>query len=213
MSAGQALADLRFDATTVQLGKIRCGPRLVQVFPFRNNGPGVVELLEARPGCGCLKSRLEQPRLAPGESGLLSLEIDTLGQAAGPHTWQLTVVYRDGEQRREQVLQMTADVFTEVSVQPAAVTLFAQGPLTHELTLTDLRPQPLLIVQVETTSTHLRAHAGPFHKDLFGHFTSKIQVEVDGSLPPGRHDETVIIHTDDPLYREIKVAVSVVKRV
>src|SRR5262249_35153224 len=152
-------ADLHFDGTTVKLGEIRAGVPLVSQFTFVNDGPGTVEVLEARPGCGCLVPLLEQRQFAPGQRGVIPLEIHTLGQPAGPHTWQLTLTYRDGEQFREKTLAVTATVVIEVSVQPASLTLFADGPVTHELTLTDLRPKPLAITRVETTAPWLHGKA------------------------------------------------------
>src|SRR5437764_15023342 len=86
-AGGQGRADLRFDSTSVKLGEIRAGVPLVSQFTFVNDGPGTVELTEARPGCGCLSPRLEQRPFAPGQRGTIPLEIHTLGQAARPHTW------------------------------------------------------------------------------------------------------------------------------
>src|SRR5947207_10267145 len=100
---GQARADLRFDATAVNLGEIRAGVPLVSQFTFVNDDPGAVEVSEVRPGCGCLSARLEQRRFTAGQHGVIPLEIHTLGQAAGPHTWQLTIAYRDGDQVREKM--------------------------------------------------------------------------------------------------------------
>src|SRR2546427_745493 len=98
--AGQARADLRFDGTSVNLGEVRAGVPLVCQFAFVNDGPSAVELIEARPGCGCLKPQLDQLRFVPGQHGVIPLEIHTLGQAAGPHTWLLTICYRDGDHPR-----------------------------------------------------------------------------------------------------------------
>jgi len=206
-------ASLRFETTSLRLGEIRGGLPFACQFAFVNAGQNNVELVEARPGCGCLKPRFEERQIAPGKHGTIPLEVQTVGQPAGPHTWQLTVLYRDGDQLREQALQVTATVVTEVSVQPASLTLFTEGVSCHDVTLTDLRPQPLQILDVQVTSPFLRAEAGPFNKDGFGNFTCKIKVCTAGDLPVGRHDEMLIIHTSDPLYREFKIPITVVKRV
>jgi hypothetical protein len=207
-----AAADLHFDAVKVDLGDIRSSVPLARQFSFVNVGPESAELVEARPSCGCLKPRLEITRFQAGQRGVITLDVNTLGQPAGPHAWQVTLIYKLGDQIHEQRLEVSANVVTEVSVQPAAVTLVVEGSLTHELTLTDLRAKPLSITKVETTSAWLSAQAGPLVRDAFGNATSKIRLAVTRACPVGRHDERVVIHTDDPAYRELNVAVTVVKR-
>jgi Protein of unknown function (DUF1573) len=212
-TATPSSASLRFETTSLQLGEVRSGLPLGCQFAFDNAGPGAVQLMEARPGCGCLKPRLTERMLAPGQRGVLPLELQTLGQPAGPHTWQMTLLYKDGERSREQLLQVSALVVNEVNIQPAALTLFAEGALSHDITLTDLRPEPLQIVSVDTTAPFLEAKAGPLNKDSFGNFSCRIKIETVGKPPVGRHDEVLVIHTNDPLYREFKVPITVVKKV
>jgi hypothetical protein len=210
--ASFADAELRFLAPAVDLGDARAGVPMAHEFHFVNDGPGTVTLLQVLPGCGCLRPRLDQLRFAPGEHGSIPLEIHTLGQAAGPHHWYMTVVYADGAAERDKKLEVSANVVTEVSVQPASLTLFAEGSVTHEVRLTDLRPQPLVIERVVATSPDLRVEAAPLQKDAFGHWTSRIRVQTAGELPVGRQDEVLTIYTSDPLYRELKIAVTLIRR-
>jgi hypothetical protein len=207
-----AAADLRFLPPAVDLGDARAGLPMAHAFHFVNDGPDTVTLLQVLPGCGCLRPRLDQPRIAPGEHGSIPLEIHTLGQAAGPHRWYMTVVYTDGAAEHSKKLEVSANVVTEVSVQPASLTLVAEGSVTYEVRLTDLRPEPLVIERVVATSPHLRVEAAPLQKDAFGHWTSRIRVQTAGELPVGRQDEVLTIYTNDPIYRELKVAVTLIRR-
>ena len=197
------------------MGEIRSGLPMTCQFDFANCGKKALEVVEVRPGCGCLKPRLDQRSFTPGQRGMLPLEVQTLGQAAGPHTWHLTVHYREGgsDQIREQALEVNATVVTEVSVQPAALTLVTEGGLSQEITVTDLRAAPLKIVGVKSTSAQVQVEAGDFAKDANGNFSSKITVQASADLEPGRHDEFLVIHTDDPQYGEFKIPVTVVKQV
>jgi hypothetical protein len=211
-TTAKAQAELHFDAATVNLGEIRSSAPVTCHFSFVNNSTGPAEIVEVRPGCGCLQSRLDKMSLAPGERGVVTLDIRTLGQPAGPHTWTLSVFSKAGERVIEQILKITADVITEVTIQPAAVTLVTRATRTEELLLTDRRSEPLAIVQVETTTPWLRAQASPMTvSDSLGCFISRIHVEIAESCPLGRHDETVVIHTSDMLYGELKIAFTVVK--
>src|SRR5262245_54289302 len=118
--AGRVRAELRFAAPRADLGEVRSGAKLGHAFTFVNAGPGPVEIVEARPGCGCLRPRLEQTRYQPGEQGTILLEVNARGESAGPHTWRLQLLYRDGGTTREAALAVSAHVVTEVTLQPAA---------------------------------------------------------------------------------------------
>src|SRR5262249_25478737 len=123
--AAEARAELRFAALRTDLGEIRSGGKPGHSFRFVNARPAPVELVEARPGCGCLRPKLEKRVYGPGEEGAIALEVNAAGQSAGPHTWRLQLLYRDGAEDREVTLEVAARVVTEVTVQPAALTLFA----------------------------------------------------------------------------------------
>jgi hypothetical protein len=195
----------------MSVGEIRAGVPLMCQFIFTNSGPNAVELVEARPGCGCLRPAFEQRFITPGKQGKVIVELKTLGQPAGRHAWQLTVTYKDGEQIREQPLLVVADVVTEVSIQPASMMLYAETASSHEVTLTDLRAEPLQILDVRTTAPFLLAQAGPFQKDSFGYFTCKIKVSTTADISMGRHEEMLVIYTADPVYRELRLPITVVK--
>ena len=169
----------------LKLGVVRACSRLGCEFAFVNCGSKLVEVVEVTPGCGCLKPHLDRQILAPGQAGKLSLQLNTLGVAEGPHNWNLTVRYHDAEQIREQSLQVSATIVTEVSIQPTALNIFTQSAKSHELTLTDLRPEPLQIGHVEVTSPYLRTEGGPFMKNAAGHYCSKIAVHMSETVRRG----------------------------
>jgi hypothetical protein len=211
------LADLRLAAVHVDLGDVPGSLPLRREFTFVNDGARPIEIVEARPSCGCLKPVLAKRAIAPGERGSVTLEVQTLGQAAGPHTWQLTLLYREGEGEgegqtiRQQTLEMTGNVVLEVSVQPASLTVFASKEMTQELLVSDGRAVPLKIVRIDTTSPSLRAEAQPMTPSDFGGFSAKVKLTVTEATVQGRHEEAVLIYTDDPVYREFRVPVIIVR--
>ncbi|MBV9125383.1 MAG: DUF1573 domain-containing protein, partial [Planctomycetes bacterium] len=206
-----ARADLHFQEPLFDAGEIRAGMPLAHKFPFTNKGPNPVEVTDARASCGCLTPRMEKRLYQPGEAGFLLLEINTLNQPAGFGHWTVQVVYRDGQAEQESKLEMTGKVIAEIIVQPAAMTVFADNAVTHDITVTDTRPKPLAITDVRTSSAQLLARLAGESRDAAGHPVRKIVVEVAGDYPEGRHDETLVIYTDDPLYRELKVPVNILK--
>src|SRR5688572_18465937 len=90
-----ARADLVAVPASVDIGLVRGGQKLAQCFELVNRGTESVEILDIQQSCGCLAPRLEKRLLEPGEKTKLVAELRTLGQADGPHAWNLTVRYRD----------------------------------------------------------------------------------------------------------------------
>src|SRR5438309_8724542 len=107
--AAIARADLGVDPPT-DVGQIRAGARLTQTFHLVNDGSAVIDALEARPDCGCLVARLDTSRLAPGERGTVTMLVNTIGQAAGAHTWRATLHYRENSLARQTVVELRANL-------------------------------------------------------------------------------------------------------
>lgn len=208
----RARAELRFQQTTYAAGEVRNGVVLTPRFAFTNVGSTPVEITEVRPGCGCLKPRLTQRTIAPGATGQLELEVNTRRESAGPHVWQLDVRWQRGAEARETTLRVVGSVVTEVTVQPAALTLLADEPATATVVVTDLRPIPLTLRAATTTSPRVRAVVGEPERSPLGHRTWAIRLTVAADCPPGRHDEVLTIHTGDTDYETLEVPLTVVKR-
>jgi hypothetical protein len=212
LAGDAARADLRFHQPIVDVDVVRCGRPLSHDFTFINHGPEAVEILDLRGSCGCLAPRLDQKVFEPGAEGSIHVEVNTLGQASGPHTWTVRVPYRQGGETREAAVQIVARLISEVSVQPATLTLFADQAAGHEITVTDLRPKPLAIAFVQSSSPHIRARLGEQQRDAAGHWVRKVRFELADDYPVGRHDEVLSLITDDPVYPELKVHLTVVKQ-
>ncbi len=212
LSAAPARADLAFAQPEADAGEVRSGLPLTHRFAFVNDGSEVVEITGLRASCGCAKSKLEKRTYAPGEKGELSLDVRTLGQAAGARAWRLDVLYKDGGKERGAALTLRANVVVEVAVQPAAITLTTDSTVSHTITLTDLRPAPLTVAGARASSEHLKASVARTGQDAAGHRVVTVGLTVAASCPDGRHEETVILLTDDETYRELTVPVTVVKR-
>jgi hypothetical protein len=209
---GSARAGLHFAAVRVDLGEVRNGAKVGHDFRFTTQGPTAVEIVEVRPGCGCLRPSLERTTFRPGEEGVLRLEVNTRGESAGPHTWGLRLLYREGAEPREVLLAVSAHVVTEVTLQPSALTLLADGPVAQDILLTDLRPRPLTLRAVATSSPCLRARAAERTRDGLGHWLYRIRLEFSGDCPEGRHDEALVVYTDDPEYGELRLPITLYRR-
>jgi hypothetical protein len=210
--SSNAWADLTLNQASVDLGEVRAGLPLAQRFNFRNQGPEKIEITDLRGSCGCLRPQLDKRVFEIGEEGSLTVRVNTLGQPSGPHRWQVRMTYSAGNRVYVIPVQLTARIVTEISIQPASLTVFADRPVAYDLLLTDLRPNALAIKGVQASSPQMTAGVvGDFH-DAAGHAVRKLRLEIAGDYPEGRHDEIVEILTDDPEYHQLRVPVTVIKR-
>jgi hypothetical protein len=208
LSNASARAELQFAQPFAEAGEVKTGATLSHRFAFVNSGSEVVEIIEARVSCGCLTPELAQRRFQAGEKGELILTVNTLSQAAGAHAWPVHVSYRIGTAPHETTVQLTGRVINEITVQPSSLTMFAETAISHEITVTDARPKPFAIVDVRSSSDRLQAR--PPDASTAGGWNIRVAIAPD--CPEGRHTEALTIYTDDPLYRELRVPMTIVKR-
>jgi hypothetical protein len=205
-------AELQCLQTVVDKGEVRSGRSLSHRFLFVNRGIEAVEITDVRPSCGCLAPKLDKRRIQPGESGELLLEVNTLTQPAGLTSWRVTLIYKSGTVEQELSLFISARVVTEITVEPPALAIYTDSAIRHEVALIDRRTEPLIVRAVPTSSPYVRTHLGEVYRDDAGHWRRTIQVEVTADCPEGTHEESLSICTSDPLYSELKVPFTIVKR-
>jgi len=110
-------AELHVAQPAANVGEVRGVRPLTHRFPFVNRGSNSFEITDARASCGCLTPRLSQRTVRPGEEAELLLEVNTLTQAAGDHTWTVQLLTQSGGRSEEMTLSLTARIISEVSVQ------------------------------------------------------------------------------------------------
>jgi hypothetical protein len=68
------------------------------------------------------------------------------------------------------------------------------------------------IQELSTSAPGLQARLAEEERDMSGRLVRKVQLQVTGDFPEGRHEEFVSVFTSDPDYREIRIPVTIVKR-
>lgn len=213
LAANPARADLYCATPLVDKGEVRGGVPLAHRFTIVNRGPEAVEITDVHPSCGCLAPKLEPRRLAVGESAVLSLDVNTLTQPAGPNNWYVRLHYKTGGEECELPLYLYARIIAEISVEPPALAInFTDAAIGHDITVTDRRTEPLIVRSVEASSPHVRTQLGEMRRDSAGHWVRTIQVQVAADCSEGQHQESLLIRTSDPVYPELKVPFTIVKR-
>jgi hypothetical protein len=212
LGATIARAEFHVAEPRVDIGEVKSGAPLAHEYAFTNTGSESLEIDEVLVSCGCQKPDFESRPYKPGESGKLRIEVNTLTQGAGPHAWRTTVRYRHGSEKHEQELLLTGTVVAEILVEPPQLVVFTDHAISHELRLIDQRTKALTITAVRTTSPKLTAQVTGEARDAQGHLTRDIRLDVGPDFPDGRYEETLSIYTDDPLYRHLKIPVTIAKR-
>jgi hypothetical protein len=213
----QPVAPLQCPAAVVARGDVKAGPPLTHTFELAHRGgPGAVTITKVEAGCGCVRRGLSAEALQPGETARLAVEINTLTQPDGPNRWQLVVGYRHdtpaGPQTGELVLALTANLSREVVVSPPQVAFSTATGATQTITVTDTRPNPFTVTRVTTTSPHLTATPAAPAAGPDGVRRQAIVLTLAADAPLGTREETVVLHTGDPAYPELRIPVRVVKR-
>lgn len=210
--AGAAETGLHCANPEIKLGDLRAGIPLARDFDLVNRGRQAVDITDVRPSCGCLSHKLNRRHLEPGDFATLRLEINTLTQPAGPQIWRIRLAYLEGRQAGDLDLVLSGRVVTEVTVEPAAIAVYASAALSTRVTLYDKRPRPLTVTRASTTSSHVLVRLDEAHRDEAGQTTQVIHLDIAADFPEGLHDETLSLITADPEYRELRVPFKVIKQ-
>jgi hypothetical protein len=199
-------------------GDIKSGPALVHSFQLTNRGTGILTITRVEASCGCLRKSLKSGVLSPGETSLLTIEVNTLTQPAGQNRWQVTLGYKVEQagapvQTGEILLQLTATLTREIVVDPPQIGFSTTSGASHTITLTDSRAKPLSVLKTTSSSPHLVAEVGPRVDSASGEHKQTVSVKLKEDSPPGERDETIVLVTDDPAYPELRIPIRVLKRV
>jgi len=204
----------------VDRGEARTGPTLDQAFEITNRSTETVEITAVQPGCGCLKPSTSRTMLRPGETSTVTISVNTLTQPAGLNTWTATVRYRivapasappTVEPDRELNLKISATLVQEIAVTPPSLAMSTASEATQIVTVSDRRATPLTVLAASTTNPHLTATLRPAAR-TDGLQTQTIELKVTTMYPPGTAEESLVLTTNDPVCRELRIPVKVTKR-
>ncbi len=211
ISQQAARAQLSFDPPSIDLGDVKAGQIFSQQIKVTNTSGTPITVQEVKASCGCVRPVLEPSMLAPGATGILKLDINTLSSNAGPSTYGIKLRYPESNQFKEQQFIITGRIIQEIIVTPTAITSYGEKPRPQTITIFDKRATPLRPVKLERTSPYLDVEwVQPAVAEPQPQYA--VQVSVREDLPAGRHDHEVLIYTNDAAYPVLRVPVSVVKK-
>jgi Protein of unknown function (DUF1573) len=205
------LEDLAFTQPEVNLGTVYTGAKLTHEFTFRNKSKGVLRVVAAHAECGCTKPGFTKLEYQPGEKGKLTLEVQTLTQSAGPHTWEVHITYETGGVERELEVCLRAQLVSEVAVQPAKLVVSVEHAHLHPFMLEDKRRTPIEVLQANTNVPGVSVRLGEYARDDAGPWRRAIHLIPSPELVVGRHEGQLSLYTAEDRYQHLQVPFTIVK--
>jgi hypothetical protein len=204
--------ELAFVEPKFQAGKVYAGVPLSHRFEFQNTSAKVIRITDVHTHCGCTTSKLPKLEYQPGERGSIDMDVLTLTQPAGLHSFTTHLTYEVGGTSKEIELSTHVDLVSELMLSPAKLVVPASHVERHPFTLRDSRETPVQIVEVRTSLPHLSARASEPQRDASGGWTRSIQLVVEPGLAPGKHEARLDIYTNDPRYQHLQAPFVLVNR-
>ena len=132
------------------------------------------------------------------------MDINTLSQPAGPVNWISRVSYQVEGATGLLELELRATLIAEVRVEPAAVAFNVKQSRSVVLTVSDTREKPFHIKAVGATLPQITTELLPSDDPKL----NRIRVTARPDGPSGIHDAVAWLTTDDPLYPQIRIPVT-----
>lgn len=170
-------------------GTVPKGEKLDAVFMIKNTGNADLQIISAKPGCGCTVADFDKV-IKPGETGKVSAHVDTTN-FAGPIAKGVTVESNDPNNPTSQ-LTIHAVVKPYVEVSPAGFVRYnmLQGDAeTQTIKVYSEEEEPLQITKIEVPAEGVKA---TFHK------IEKPEELVPNAGRPGQNQYQVDITVGGP---------------
>ena len=210
--ATSSAGELTFAEPTASAGTVYTGVPLTHRFQFQNTSSHVVQITQVHTHCGCSTPRLTQLIYQPGDKGVLDLDVLTLTQPAGPHTFSVHIDYAVEGVNKETEVLLQAVLISEMTIEPAKLVVPADHVDQHPFTLRETRPDPLLIVDARTSLPHVTVRMTDAKRDESGAWTRSLRLVVDPELPPGKHEARLDLYTTDQKYEHLQAPFVLVKQ-
>ena len=204
---GEEPAGLVFEQYLVDLGEVPPIPMLEGRFRFTNRSDRTITITDLKPSCGCLNPRLPKRVYEPGESDEFFVRVETAGEKSGQKEYYVDVMYEDSKSRQVQLGFDFVLPERKVVVHPRALIFYQLGrdATTREIDISDYRDAEMNVLEGTCKSPYVTVVIEPAKAMSAGYRTTKVEVTVSGSIPPGKHQTMLNLKTDDLTYPVLRV--------
>jgi hypothetical protein len=206
-TAGEEPAGLVFEQYLVDLGEVPPIPMLEGRFRFTNRSDRTITITDLKPSCGCLNPRLSKHVYEPGEAGEFFVRVETAGEKSGQKEYYVDVMYEDSQARQVQLGFDFVLPERKVVVHPRALIFYQLGTdsTTREINISDYRDAQMTVLEGTCKSPYVSVTIEPTKTMSAGYRTTRVEVTVSGSIPPGKHQTILNLKTDDSTYPLVRV--------
>ncbi len=172
-------------------GTVIEGQAVVLVLKVSNEGDEVLDIGGVRPGCACMSEQSDRS-IAPGESGQVTLRLETIGYS-GPTKEAALIQWVDGPVAVTRVeLGLTVQPVLEVLPRRLVRFRSAQGQsATESVEIRRHDKSPFKITRVEPSSAFIQAKVTAAAEAGY-----EMTITLGPDAPSGMLRETVTLHTD-----------------
>lgn len=182
---------------------------------YTNTGDDPLDIIAVTPSCSCTVPTLDPAHLAPGETGVLTVETDLAKKPPGRHRFTIDVDFEvEGEARRRTTLSLRAQNRPDVWVEPDELVMHvrAGGRAAMMLRLDDYRDTPLKILGAKAVGVAgMNAIVPKSPERANGVWSYLLEVTAESShASPDRARGELVVTTDDPRRPELRVPIHLV---
>ncbi len=180
---------------TFDFGTLDNSQSVLHDFAIRNDGDLTLEIIRAKPSCGCTVANISQKLIEPGQSAVISAKLN-LTNREGKQTKIITVESNDPATPQTR-LTMQGTAVSQISTTPrtVAVTSMTAGEIvSNVVTVTSQLEDPLVLLSAETGNPHISARIEPVE----GANAAKVILTTAETLPKGSLFGRLTIKTNQP---------------
>ena len=181
------------DEPVHEFGEVENSQIIEHDFTIRNAGGATLEILKAKPSCGCTVANISSKVVEPGETAIISAKLNLRGREGKQHK-SISVESNDPKTKNLSLL-LRGNAVSLVSVSPRTIMVpkMIQGEITTNTIRIVSREEGALEVTVGTTgSPHVEARVVPVE----GTNAVDVVVTTKASLPKGATFGRVTLNTN-----------------
>ena len=149
--AQESAAKLTCDKPVFDFGQQDNSESIEHDFVIRNDGNETLEIIKAKPSCGCTVANISNKTVEPGATSIITAKLSLAGRTGKQHK-TITVTSNDPQSPRS-ILTLKGEATTLVDVQPKSFHASNLTPgqiATNKIHVTSREDEPLEIISVET---------------------------------------------------------------
>jgi hypothetical protein len=196
-----------FENHTKNVASVTEGETIRHVFKFANKGNATLEILDVQASCGCTSTLLSSKKIAPGQSGEISVTIETKELSSLELNKIVTVISNDLQQP-QVILTVLGSIVPEFALSDVSM-YFGNVPkgqqMSKEILVTIPADKAVKLLSAASTdasvTVRLEPVAGSDGKKM------KVVAALKPEAAEGYHFGAILIKTTSQLKPELKIPV------